>query len=81
MKIYDPGGPFRLRPPRRPAPLTCDVCGMEIGPDELAHLIDGFAVCPDCFFDFCFDYFSGSMMCGRDILDIRGVPEYYGRYV
>lgn len=48
----------------------CDVCKGEIFPDDLVHLIDGFIVCPECFFDFTFDYFADKMVCGREIKEM-----------
>jgi hypothetical protein len=51
--------------PKDPGPVgRCDCCGQEIYPDDLVHVIDGFTVCPECFFDFAFDYFSRDLVPG-----------------
>lgn len=62
---YDP----KIR--ERPHICRCSVCGGEVYRGELIHYIDGKVVCPDCFFDFTFDYFSDRLCLaeelGRDI--------------
>ena len=49
--------------------LKCDRCGEEIYPYELIHKIDGFIICPDCFDDFAFDYFSDCLMTGSQAME------------
>ncbi len=48
----------------------CDVCKGEIYANELVHVIDGFVVCPDWFYDFVFDYFSENLVLAG---------EYFGK--
>ncbi|MGM9520887.1 MAG: hypothetical protein ACI3VB_00225 [Oscillospiraceae bacterium] len=48
----------------------CDRCHGQLYPNELVHFIDGYLVCPDCFFDFAFDYFSDDLVLVRDIPEL-----------
>ena len=59
-----------ISPNRDDPAWQCGVCGGDIFADELVHLIDGTAVCPDCFFDFSFDYFADKMVCGSEIKEM-----------
>jgi len=45
----------------------CSLCGGEVYEDDLAHLIDGYVVCPECFDDFAVEYFSPYFMTGAEI--------------
>ena len=46
---------------------NCDICSEPIYAYELVHLIDGHIVCPDCFFDFAFDYFSDRLVKASEL--------------
>ena len=58
---------MKTYPPARRAILLCDRCQEQVYPDELVHLIDGYIICPECFFDFAFDYFAEDLILVRDI--------------
>ena len=45
----------------------CDLCKGDVFPGELVHFIDGTVICPDCFFDFAFDYFSDKLILSDEI--------------
>lgn len=45
----------------------CHVCREPVYPYELVHVIDGFVICPDCFFDFAFDYFSDRLILASEL--------------
>jgi hypothetical protein len=60
------------------AVARCDVCFGEIYSGDLAHLIDGFVVCPECFFDFAFDYFADRMVCGGELREMIRTYEDIG---
>ncbi|MBR5381399.1 MAG: hypothetical protein IK136_02130 [Oscillospiraceae bacterium] len=53
------------------AAALCDVCRGEVWPGDLVHVINGFVVCPECFLDYTFDYFSDCLMLGSEIQDQR----------
>lgn len=53
-----------------PPATFCDVCRGEIYEDDLFHLIDGYAVCPECFYDYVFEYFSSCMLSGREFKEM-----------
>lgn len=58
--------------PQTILPLAvCDVCGEGIYPGELVHQIDGYLICPDCFFDFVFDYFADKMIMIDELKENR----------
>ena len=50
-------------------PVRCDRCLQEVYPGELVHLIEGFVICPECFLDFAFDYFSD---CLTEVSELPG---------
>ena len=54
----------------KPAAL-CDVCRGEVYSNDLVHVINGFVVCPECFFDYTFDYFSDCLCLGSEIRDSK----------
>ena len=57
-------GAGKLRDPQQEAPLLrCSVCRGEIYRGELYHSIEGRSICPECFFDFAFDYFADCLVC------------------
>ena len=49
-----------------PAAL-CDICGGEVYGGDLVHVINGFVICPECFWDFVFDYFEDCLTLGSDV--------------
>ena len=51
------------------ASALCDVCRGEVWPGDLVHVINGFVVCPECFSDYAFDYFSDCLTLGSEIQD------------
>ena len=59
--------PFYRRVKKSDAVLKCDICSEEIYPFELVHNIDGKIICPDCFFDFTFDYFSDRLFLASEL--------------
>lgn len=62
--------------PERLAAL-CDICRGEVYSEDLVHIIDGFIVCPDCFYDFVFSYFEDCLVLGRDIAERMGHGKDY----
>lgn len=53
------------------AVASCDKCGFEVYRGELVHRIDGRIICPDCFFDFAFDYFAESLVLAEETQEDR----------
>ena len=49
---------------------VCDVCGGDVMPWELVHVIDGFVVCPECFLDFAFGYFEDDLVTGSEAREL-----------
>lgn|GEM_PF-423674 len=45
----------------------CDICRGEVWPGDLVHVINGFVVCPECFLDYTFDYFSDCLTLGSEL--------------
>ncbi len=45
----------------------CSICSEPVYRDELVHFIEGRIICPDCFFDFAFDYFSADLIPAANI--------------
>ena len=48
----------------------CDRCLQPVYDDDLVHVIDGYVVCPECFDDFAFDYFSANMVLGAELKEV-----------
>ena len=60
--VFKYDGPFEPEIPEDMSVLKCSSCGGGIYPGELIHFIAGAYICPDCFFDFAFDYFSDCLI-------------------
>ena len=51
-------------------PLKCGICLEDIFDGELVHYIDGRIICPECFDDFAFDYFSSQMILVSELKEV-----------
>ena len=61
-----------LGDPQEEKPVArCDVCRGEVYSGDLVHVINGFVVCPECFFDYTFDYFSDCLFLGSELKDTK----------
>ena len=59
---------MKTYPISRRGVLLCDRCQEQVYPGELVHFIDGYIICPECFFDFAFDYFADDLIEVSEIL-------------